>query len=533
MVLFISYSSRDHAALEKVKAGLHRARLQAWLDEELSGGEAWWNTILEQIRECEVFIVALSKNYLESKPCKAELRYAQDLNRPILPVQIGPLDSMRVNPLSAVQAIDYQNPSIDSGIELVTAVHARRATVEPLPVPLPDPPPVPFAYLLRLDTAIAAPELGVHEQAEVLSDLKSGLETDGHEPSARRDLTQLLIKLRERPDVTWKTRTDVDAVLTSIQTKEPPPPPSSSLDSGPLPSSFASGPPPSSFDSGPPPSSFDSGPPPSSGGFGPPPTYLTGPQPMPMPPYGAPHTGAGKPRMSRKRWIIAGGAVAAVAVAVAVIVLAIPNPPPPPPPPVTSQPASPVSVAALDGLLLSPDQIGTAVGVTGIVVQGTYTDLFDDSATVADVNCRAVDSVQDASTYANSGWTAVRRQQLQVPAQGDAFTFVMKQGVASFPSANAAAALFTTVTQRWTDCSNRRYTVTGPQGGGLTTGPISNSDGTLSITETAEGGNGWACQRALTVANNVAIDVVTCSFNPTTDSAANIAHQIAAKVPTQ
>jgi hypothetical protein len=253
---------------------------------------------------------------------------------------------------------------------------------------------------------------------------------------------------------------------------------------------------------------------------------------MPMPLYGAPDTGAGKPRMSRKRWIIAGGAaVAAVAATVAVIVLVIP-PPPPPPPPVP--PPKPVPVAALDGLLLSPDQINTAVGATEMAVHGTYTDLFDARATVADVNCRAVDAVEDVSAYGNSGWTAVRRQQLQEPPKGDTTTFMVKQGVASLPSAKAAAALFTTMTQRWSDCSNRRFTETGAGGeGGFTTGPMSNSDGTLSIDETAEGGNGWACQRALTVANNVAIDVVACGYNnPKTDAAVNIAHQIAAKVPT-
>jgi serine/threonine kinase PknH len=530
VTVFISYSSRDHGALEKVRAGLRRAHLQAWLDEELSGGEAWWNTILEEIRGCEVFIVALSKNYLESKPCQAELRYAQDLHRPILPVQIGPLDSMRVNPLAAVQAIDYQNPSIDTGIELVAAVHARKAKVEPLPSPLPDPPPVPFAYLLRLDTAIAAPELGAREQAQLLSDLKSGLETDGHEPTARRDLTQLLIKLRERPDITWKTRTDVDAVLTSIQTKEPPPPPPSSLDSGPLPSSAGAGPPPSSF---------ASGPPPSSGGFGPPPAFPPGPQPMPMPmpPYGAPDTGAGKPRMSRKRWIIAGGAVAAVAATVAVIVLAIPNPPPPPPPPppVTSQPASPVAVAALDGLLLSPDQINTAMGASGMTAAGTYTKLGDDSANVSDKVCLPVDNSGEAAAYAGSGWSAVRDEALQEPGDTSQRTHYVDQAVVLFSSAHGAAAFFTASTQSWPACSNRPFTFTqaGKPDVVWTVGPVANTNGTLSVTKTAEGGDGWTCQHALTVANNVAIDVTACSFNPNTDSAVNIAHQIAAKVPTK
>ena len=63
-----------------------------------------------------------------------------------------------------------------------------------------------------------------------------------------------------------------------------------------------------------------------------------------------------------------------------------------------------------------------------------------------------------------------------------------------------------------------------------------------SATKTAGGGggSGWTwnwttCQRALTVANNVAIDVRTCSENRSdaqSDAAVDIAHQIAAKVPT-
>ena len=64
-----------------------------------------------------MFIFALSKASLDSKPCQAELRYAQALQRPILPVQIGPVDSVRVNPLAAVQAIDFQSPTLDQGIQ--------------------------------------------------------------------------------------------------------------------------------------------------------------------------------------------------------------------------------------------------------------------------------------------------------------------------------------------------------------------------------------------------------------------------------
>jgi hypothetical protein len=54
----------------------------------------------------------------------------------------------------------------------------------------------------------------------------------------------------------------------------------------------------------------------------------------------------------------------------------------------------------------------------------------------------------------------------------------------------------------------------------------------LSATVTQEGQNGWACQRALTVANNVAIDIDSCSYNPG-NSAISVAHQIADKVAKQ
>jgi serine/threonine-protein kinase len=63
-----------------------------------------------------------------------------------------------------------------------------------------------------------------------------------------------------------------------------------------------------------------------------------------------------------------------------------------------------------------------------------------------------------------------------------------------------------------------------------TVGPVSNTNGTLSATVTGANSPG-ACGRALTVVNNVVIDVTACLGPP--DAAVNVAHQIAAKVPTR
>ena len=73
MTVFICRSSRDDAAVRTLVQHLQAARESVWLDQSLSGGEEWWSRILTQIRSCTVFVVALSNNALQSKPCRAEM----------------------------------------------------------------------------------------------------------------------------------------------------------------------------------------------------------------------------------------------------------------------------------------------------------------------------------------------------------------------------------------------------------------------------------------------------------------------------
>src|SRR4051812_23840413 len=108
MKVFISYSRRDEAVVRSLVADLVRAHVDVWLDEELVGGESWWTTIIHEIRDCTVFVFALSDNSLSSKPCRAELEYARALERPILPVQVGPVENYRSDWIFSKQLIDYQ-----------------------------------------------------------------------------------------------------------------------------------------------------------------------------------------------------------------------------------------------------------------------------------------------------------------------------------------------------------------------------------------------------------------------------------------
>lgn len=178
---------------------------------------------------------------------------------------------------------------------------------------------------------------------------------------------------------------------------------------------------------------------------------------------------------------------------------------------------------SLNGLLLSVDQINTAMGVTGMSSVGTMTALTDNSFAVSDPACLPLSGAAEAKVYANSGYSAVRAQ-VVAKAQQNA----LNQAAVLFPSAQAASAFFAASTQGWQGCANRQFTLSANGNSQVNNvGPVSDANGTLSATVTPANSLG-VCERALTVANDVVIDVTAC-LGPT-GAAVDIAHQIAAHV---
>lgn len=179
----------------------------------------------------------------------------------------------------------------------------------------------------------------------------------------------------------------------------------------------------------------------------------------------------------------------------------------------------------LAGLLLSPEQVNTAMGATGMTVTNTRTSMSDNSATLAPQDCLAIDGAAEAPVYANSGYWAERDQSLN---DGDNFTHYLKQAVVLFPTVEKAGAFFDASARQWPAC--RQYTHTQSESQ-WSVGQIAKTNGTLSTTATQQNARapGWGCGRALTLKNNVIIDINTCSANPA-DSALKIADQIAANL---
>ena len=164
------------------------------------------------------------------------------------------------------------------------------------------------------------------------------------------------------------------------------------------------------------------------------------------------------------------------------------------------------------------------MGTTGMSSVGTMTAMPDNSSWVSDQACLPLSAAVQAKAYAGSGYSAVRAQVVAKAQQN-----TVDQAVVLFPSAQDAASFFTASTQSWQACSNRQFTLAANGNSQeQTVGPVSNTNGTLSATVTPANSLG-VCERALTVANNVAIDVTACMGPP--GAAVSIAHQIAAKVP--
>lgn len=199
------------------------------------------------------------------------------------------------------------------------------------------------------------------------------------------------------------------------------------------------------------------------------------------------------------------------------------------------QPHDPVPVTALDGLLLDTGQINDLIRA-GMRLRSSTQTMWDASATFSEKNCLAVAGPAQAAVYADTGWTAMRGQRLDDnfddPTVRNDSTV---QAVIAYPSARQANTFYTAAARRWSGCADRRFTdhPTGQPDIGWKVGAAHNLGGTLSTSKAQDDASGWNCQRALTVRNNIVIDIETCgSFLPG-GSAVDLAQQIAAKVVSQ
>jgi DNA helicase II / ATP-dependent DNA helicase PcrA len=88
--IFISYSRVDKPFIEKISVHLRGiyGYENVWYDDELIGGQLWWEEIKSQIKKYDVFLYLMSRDSIESYYCLQEAKEASELAKPIIPVLV-------------------------------------------------------------------------------------------------------------------------------------------------------------------------------------------------------------------------------------------------------------------------------------------------------------------------------------------------------------------------------------------------------------------------------------------------------------
>ena len=217
--VFVSYSRNNLDVVTQLIQDVQAVGIDAWHDQTLTGGQRWWDNILSNIRESDIFISALSPESSDSEACKSELGYAVQLGKTILPVLVA--DGINLNllpaPLNEIQVTDYRGRGKEAAFALIRCIHTAPPNTS-LPDPLPAPPRVPISYLSNLTERIDSSEpLDSQDQITLLFELEGGLR-EGRSPIEIRDL---LLRLKRRDDLLAKVAVKIDAALRSLEDKSP------------------------------------------------------------------------------------------------------------------------------------------------------------------------------------------------------------------------------------------------------------------------------------------------------------------------
>lgn len=221
MKVFISYSSKNREAVKTLANDVETAvrmlspttEYKVWFDQELVGGQDWWDTILNALQTCDLFIFALSPTSLVSDACDREWNYAYSLNKGILPVwvagEIIPDDLPAA--LQRRQIVDYRSQDKTAFQKLLEALRSLPAPA-PLPDPLPQPPSAPISPLTGIRHQLLSERLDFDQQSALLQKLKYYLTI----PDEAKDAHRLLMVLKSHADVRKSIADDIDLTLKNL-----------------------------------------------------------------------------------------------------------------------------------------------------------------------------------------------------------------------------------------------------------------------------------------------------------------------------
>jgi tetratricopeptide (TPR) repeat protein len=214
MKVFLSYSREDRAEVTPLKADLTDLGHSVWIDDQLNGGQKWWDTILKSIRGCDIYVLALSPSVVYSQYCLAELGYARAVSRAVVPVMVIACDLNYVPPeISDRHFVDYTAGEVVRLKSLARTLGDLPAAVG-LPKPLPDAPQLPRSplyelsqYMRQSDEIDSARQLWIVDKLEELSE----------SARLRDDVLELLKLFRGRSEILARVLKRVEVLLSQLE----------------------------------------------------------------------------------------------------------------------------------------------------------------------------------------------------------------------------------------------------------------------------------------------------------------------------
>jgi hypothetical protein len=215
--IFLSYAHQDREAVEMLHDKLSIAHHDVWFDEELRGGQKWWDAILTRIAESDLVLFVASPDSFRSKACGLEVSYAADANRQIMPIEVRSIDVLDgPDAIQEIQMESFVNPTDDDWIRLIADVSMARRSGE-LPDPMPSRPPAPVVDLTAARKIVGQTNISRDEQRSLVADLKARL-PNADETEA---VVAVLERLREYPDIVESVGDEIDDLLAQYRTNRP------------------------------------------------------------------------------------------------------------------------------------------------------------------------------------------------------------------------------------------------------------------------------------------------------------------------
>lgn len=191
--------------------------------------------------------------------------------------------------------------------------------------------------------------------------------------------------------------------------------------------------------------------------------------------------------------------------------------------------------SALPGSLLSADDLNAIMETTGMTAHQPVAQMGDHRNLLPNLNCLGVWQVNEAPIYESSHWKSLRQQLVRVP-DTDRWNFLVVQSVVSYRTADAAREFFTESTDRWSKCANHNVNIqlNGQVLPAWRSGDLTKDDTRLAMPYTrVTGDQTRSCQRVLSIAANLILDIQACSPQqqvPSTKAGA-VADKIESKLP--